>query len=320
MPEQLPVAHEMTDRPPEFIAPNLSPAGLQLHPRELAEGVYALMANDLPKDNNGLIVGDKAALVVDSGVSPAVGRHIQDVAAGLTDTPVRYLANTTYHGDHTFGNTAFGAEVAVFSSRMNKAAMTDLATEKRIRTESMYGDDSLDAVTTWRTPDVVFDRFCEIDLGGRVVQLWHLGPGNGAGDTIVYVPDAKVAFTGNFAMPAGITPMMLIGNPLGYARTLRTMQALLDVDTLVPGHGYLGPAEPAVSALISYLEHLAGAVSRGLEAGVPLEVLYEELPIWSIETPATAPEQLRALVRSFHRLNILLAHRWLGGQRAEAAA
>lgn len=317
---QLPVAHEMTERPPEFIAPNLSPTGLQLRPQELAEGVYALMANDLPKDNNGLIVGKNAALVVDSGVSPDIGRHIQEVAADLTGTPIRYLANTTYHGDHTFGNAAFGAEVAVFSSRMNKAAMTDLSTEKRIRTESMYGDGSLDTVTTWRTPDVVFDRFCEIDLGGRTVQLWHLGPGNGAGDTIVYVPDAKVAFTGNFAMPAGITPMMLIGDPLGYARTLRTMRALLDVDTLVPGHGYLGPAEPGVSALISYSEHLAVAVNRGRETGVPLDVMYQELPIWGIETPANAPEQLHALVRSFHRLNILLTYRWLGGQRTDAAA
>lgn len=315
----LPIAREMTERPPGFIAPNLSPAGLRLRPQELADGVYALMANDVPKDNNGLIIGTNAALVVDSGVSPGIGRHIQDVAASLTDKPIRYLANTTYHGDHTFGNTAFGAEVAVFSSRINKAAMTDLPAEKRIRAESMYGDDSLDMVTTWRTPDVVFDRFCEIDLGGRVVHLWHLGPGNGAGDTIVHVPDAQVAFTGNFAMPAGVAPMMLIGDPLGYARSLRTMLALLDVDTLVPGHGFLGPAEPGISAWISYLEHLAAAVHRGRDTGVPIEVLYDELPLWGIEPPAAAPEQFHALVRSLHRLNILLTYRWLGDAHTEAA-
>ncbi|MDJ1135650.1 MBL fold metallo-hydrolase [Streptomyces iconiensis] len=170
----IPVVHEMDERPPGFIAPNLSPADLRLEPQELAEGVYSLMANEVPKDSNGLIVGEKAALIVDSGITPGIGRHIQEVAAELTDKPVRYLANTTYHGDHTFGNTAFGEEVTVISSRIDRAAMTDLAAEKRLRTESMYGDRSLDQVRTWCKPDAVFDRFCEIDLGGLVVHLWHL--------------------------------------------------------------------------------------------------------------------------------------------------
>ncbi|WP_245225797.1 MBL fold metallo-hydrolase [Streptomyces smyrnaeus] len=316
--EHLPVVHEMSERPPGFIAPNLSPADLRLQPQELAEGVYALMANEVPKDNNGLIVGTKAALVVDSGITPGIGRHIQEVAAELTDKPVRYLANTTYHGDHTFGNTAFGEEVTVVSSRINKAAMTDLAAEKRLRSESMYGDRSLDHVLTWRKPDAVFDRFCEIDLGGLVVQLWHLGPGNGLGDTVVHVPATKVTFTGNFVLPAGVTPMMLRGDPVSYAHSLRTMRAVLDVETLVPGHGYLGPAEPGVSAWISYLEHLAAAVHRGKEAGVPVEVLCDELPMWGIQPAAGAPEHFQALVRSLHRLNVLLTYRWLGGVSTQA--
>ncbi|WP_199747704.1 MBL fold metallo-hydrolase [Actinomadura sp. WAC 06369] len=315
----LPVAHEMSERPPGFVAPNLSPSGLRLEPRELAEGVHALMADQVPKDNNGLIVGRDAALVVDAGITPAVGRQIRRLAADLTGKPVRYLVNTTYHGDHTFGNTAFDEDVTLFSSRLNKAAMTDLAAEKRLRAESMYGDDSLDTVLEWRKPDVVFDRFCEIDLGGRVVHLWHLGPGNGPGDTVVHVPDAKVAFTGNFVLPYGVTPMMLIGDPVGYARSLRTMRALLDVETLVPGHGFLGPAEPGISAWISYLENLAAAVDRGLRAGTPVEALYEELPMWGIEPVPGAPEQYRALVRSLHRMNILLTYRWFAGRPAEAA-
>ncbi|WP_369201128.1 MBL fold metallo-hydrolase [Streptomyces sp. PU-14G] len=314
----LPVVHEMSERPEGFVAPDLRPTGLTLLPQEVAEGVYALMANEPPKDNNGLIVGEDAALVVDSGVTPAVGRQIQELAAGLTDKPVRYLANTTYHGDHTFGNVAFGSDVTLFSSRLNKAAMTDLEAEKRMRAESMYGDGALDEVVTWRRPDVVFDRFCEIDLGGRVVQLWHLGPGNGSGDTLVHVPDAKVTFTGNFVMPAGVPPMMLIGDPLGYARTLRTMQALIDVDTLVPGHAFLGPAEPGISGLISYLEHLAAAVSRGKDDGVPLRELYE-LPMWGVHPSPSAPERFHEQLRSLHRLNILLAYRWLDGVRTKAA-
>lgn len=312
-----PVVHEMSERPPGYTAPNLSPVGLELDPHQLGEGVYALMANQVPKDNNGVVVGEKAALVIDSGITPGVGRYIQEVVAGLTDKPIRYLANTTYHGDHTFGNTAFGSEASIVSSRINRAAMTDLDAEKRIRTDSMYGDEAvLDQVVTWRKPDVVFDRFAEIDLGGRFVQLWHFGPGNGCGDTVVYVPDAKVAWTGNFLPPAGFPTMLLIGDPVSYARSVRAMRATLGIETFVPGHGFSGPAEPVLSGLLTYLEHLAATVSQRKEAGQHLNRMYEEIPIAGIEPLASAPQQFTALLHSFHRLNILLTYRWLQGAAA----
>src|SRR5207248_9043173 len=83
-----------------------------------------------------------------------------------------------------------------------------------MRFGNMRGDqDVLADVTTWRQPDVAFDHYCAIDLGSKIVELCHFGPGNAPGDTVVYVPDAKVAWTGNFLMSAGIPPMLLAGGP-----------------------------------------------------------------------------------------------------------
>lgn len=229
------VIPELVERPTGFIAPNLSPIGLVLEPKPLAEGVWALLANEPPKDNNGLIVGSHAALVVDSGVT----------------------------------------------SRLNRAAMTDLEAEKAIRRESMYDDEhALDGVVSWRHPDLVFDRFCEIDLGGRVVQLWHFGHGNGSGDTIVYVPDAKVAWTGNFLGPAGVSPMLLAGDPVSYVRTLRALQATLDV------------------------HRAAGETADRVVDSVPLRNPIQ-LP------PSPASDRFAALNESLHRLNVLSIYRWL---------
>lgn len=309
-------AREIVERPPGFVAPDLSPSGLVLQPEELADGVFALLANRPPKDNNGLIVGDRCALVVDSGITPAVAAQIQRHAAALTDKPIRYLANTTFHGDHTFGNAAFDDDVVVVSSAKNKAAMTDLGDEKRARQESMYGDPSLDTVLRWRLPDLVFDRRLEIDLGGRTVELWHFGPGNGPGDTIVYVPDVKLAWTGNFLVPAGVAPMLLIGDPLRYATTVRAMRQALDIEKFVPGHGFIADAEQASRWLIAYLEGLATGVSRRhqdgqTEGAIRSEVGFEgvlDLPGSHAAAPAVA-----ALNQSLHRLNVLTTYRSLTG-------
>jgi cyclase len=88
-------AREIAERPHGYQGPNLSPVGLELVPRCLADGVYGLIANIPPKDNNGVIVGDRAMLVVDAGITPSVSSQIQEHAARLSDRPLRYLVNTT---------------------------------------------------------------------------------------------------------------------------------------------------------------------------------------------------------------------------------
>ena len=49
------------------MGPDLDPEGLVLQPQELGPGIYTLMANQPPKDNNGIIVGSRAALGFASG-------------------------------------------------------------------------------------------------------------------------------------------------------------------------------------------------------------------------------------------------------------
>ncbi|MEW9555878.1 MBL fold metallo-hydrolase [Nonomuraea sp. NPDC050783] len=317
---------EIAERPEGYGGPNLSPVGLELRPHELAGNVYALMANIPPKDNNGLVAGRDAALVIDAGITPEMSARIQETTATLTDRPVRYLVNTTYHGDHTFGNAAFPDEVVIVSSRVNKENMNDLAFEKQVRSGNMYGDAALlDTITEWRRPDLVFDSYAEIDLGGRLVELHHFGPGNGPGDTVVYVPEARAAWTGNFLCHAGIAHMLLQGGPVPYAESLRRMRAALpDLETLVPGHGPMGDAREAVDTLLAYLERLHDDVEASVRAGRSLEETYAACAdpwaegldrrlvaaIEGYQVPRDrAVQGMLALCRDLHRLNVLATYR-----------
>jgi cyclase len=317
---------EIAERPPEFRGPNLSPVGLELRPHEIAEGTFALVANQPVKDHNGVVFGSKATLVIDSGVVPDVGRQIKRLAEGLSDRPIRFLANTTYHGDHTFGNTAFPDDVAVITSRANRDNMDDLEWEKGIRSANLYDDHAvLDGVTTWRLPDIVFDGYAEIDLGGRIVELHHFGAGNGPGDTIVHVPSARTAWTGNYLCHAGVSHMLLQAGPEPYLASLRKMrEALPDLETIVAGHGPMGSAPQAISALHDYLERLSTEVATALEVGRTVEEtartctdpwaegLDDELlaAIASYPVPTTAAQaSFLDLCRNLHRLNVLTAYR-----------
>jgi cyclase len=319
---------ELAERPEGYRGPNLSPRGLRLTPTQLATDTWALVANLPPKDNNGLVVGKRAALVVDAGIVPDVSAQLQQLVAQQTDRPLRYLVNTTYHGDHTFGNASFPAEVTVISSRINRDNMTDLAYEKARRAGNMYGDVALlDAVTAWRKPDVVFDAAAEIDLGGRAVQLLYFGPGNGPGDTIVYLPDAHVAWTGNYLSHAGIAPMLLQGGPTPYLASLRRMrEALPELRTIVPGHGPVGDGHAAIDWLVGYLEQLLHDVAQARQAGRTMQQTLQTCPspfadgldprvvsaLTRYQLPQdVARQRLLELMRNLHRLNVLATYRAL---------
>ena len=89
---------------------------VQLEIEKLADGVYADYPNDA-KDKNpkgypvatsgGFVVGDKGVLVVESMVNKRLADQVMEFIKQVTDKPIRYVVNTSYHGDHAYGNYVF---------------------------------------------------------------------------------------------------------------------------------------------------------------------------------------------------------------------
>ncbi len=71
---------EIFERPAHYVGPNLDPSRIRFYPRSFAKGIYALMASPMPRDNSGLIVGDRSALIIDAGINGNSARKIQSLA------------------------------------------------------------------------------------------------------------------------------------------------------------------------------------------------------------------------------------------------
>jgi glyoxylase-like metal-dependent hydrolase (beta-lactamase superfamily II) len=77
---------------------------------KVAEGIYAFVeppGHAIVSGNSTLIVGDDAALVVDTGHHPALTRRMVAEVRRLTSKPVRYVVNTHWHNDHVAGNAIY---------------------------------------------------------------------------------------------------------------------------------------------------------------------------------------------------------------------
>lgn len=310
---------EIQERPAHYRGPNLDPTGVKLFPRFLGRGVYALMAGRVPRDNSGVLIGSRGALVIDSGINGSMARQIQACVKKLTDKPLLYVVNTNYHGDHTFGNYAFPETVEIVAHRKTLDSMGDLAAEKRIRARNLFGNDAAIAdVTSWRKPDRVFDgEYLELDLGDRTVQLWHFGPGNTPGDTIVYVPEVKAAWTGNFLSNELIgNTMLLEGGPREYIDTLARCKNKLEIKRIIPGHGPMGTSA-AIDKLIAYLWWLLREVDEALRLGLSRVAAVEAISLDKrfLVSRFSPASRVNLLIENFHRLNVLATYRALATER-----
>jgi cyclase len=284
-----------------FVAPPLHPGGVSLETRELAPGVYALLSTRPPVDNSGFVVGERGVLVVDAHINGAMARQIQDAVRRVTTKPILYLVNTNYHGDHTFGNYAFPAGTLIVAHRLTADRMRDFDREKQFLLQTVNNDPTVYGDVQLRLPDVVFSDRLRLDLGGRVVELYHFGPGNTPGDTVVYVPEARVAWTGNLVVGEGSIPFLIEGGAPAYLETIARFAATLDVEQIVPGHGAMTSGR-ILPRYVSYLSDLVGSLRDAARAGKPLDEAVR-LPLSAAFAPP-ADSPLAPFVQGVHRWNL----------------
>src|SRR5712692_915444 len=248
-----------------FVAPPLNPTGVQLETKQLGSGVYALLASRPPVDNSGFVVGERGVLVIDAHINGAMAREIQAAVRRVTQKPILYLVNTNYHGDHTFGNYAFPADTLVVAQRRTAERMRDFEREKAFLLQTVNNDPTVYADAELRLPDIVFDNYLRLDLGGRVVELYHFGPGNTPGDTVVYVPGARVAWTGNLVVGEGSIPFLIEGGAQAYLGTIAQFAQALEVESIVPGHGLMTSSR-SFDRYLGYLSNLIRSVREAARA------------------------------------------------------
>ena len=299
---------EWADFPEGFTPFFLNPTGARLDAKELSPGVYALLSSVPNVDNVGFVVGDRDVLVVDAHINPAMARQIQERVREVTDKPMRYLVNSNYHGDHTFGNCAFPAETVIIQHRRTADLIPYHEEERRFMLPCVGNDPKILEGVELRRPDVVFDDYLRIDLGGKVVELHYFGPANTPGDTITYVPEAKVAWTGN--MTGGNLVVTLESNAPTYMNSIARFAQTLEVETLIPAHNPISGPE-LLGGYMQYLSDLTQAVRGAVSAGWTLAEAMERIP-FALDRPYSPPEDHPRIgfFRDLHSYNVMKTHQF----------
>lgn len=264
------------DREPEDPQLVWTPNHVVLVSKEVAPAVFAVYPDDAEAKNaagipvatsGGFVIGDKGVLVIESMLNRRLANQMLALIHARTTKPILYLVNTSYHGDHSYGNQFFPPGVQIIQHVATQAYIRDHFAADVEFMKTYFGRNSgMDELKPQPAQILLQDGArIQFDLGNKSVQVIHLGFAQTDGDLFVWLPTEKVLFTGNPIISGGPSlPWLLDGKLDASLTTMRTLLAMMPRDAvIVPGHG----CPTGVSAIeypIAYLAELKTQVRTAI--------------------------------------------------------
>jgi cyclase len=244
---------------------NVTPAGARVadpHLQKITDRVHAYIQPDggWCLNNAGIVVGDGQVLLVDTAATAKRTYALRDAVDSLTDAPVRTVVNTHHHGDHTHGNYVFADTARIIGHELCPDGIrAEGKLLEQLWPHVEWGE--IERVV----PSETYDSGVTLDIDGIVAQVVHIPASHTVSDSVVWLPEERVLFTGDLIFSGG-TPFVLMGSLSG---SLDALDALRGFDPLVivPGHGPVADASVIDEAerYLTWLAQLAAdAHGRGL--------------------------------------------------------
>jgi cyclase len=251
----------------------LSPPPRHFRLEPVGDGAWAAIA--LPDrgavGNAGIVDLGGEVLVFDAMLTPGAARELR-VAAEELAGPVRWVANSHWHGDHVRGNAVFEG-ATILATAQTRELIAALG-EERLRGMKATPDEQWDELEgelreqgkneeaelltefrrelpslEQRLPDETWEG--RRALGRAELLTW--GGGHTASDAVLWLPELRLVFTADLVV-VDSHPWLGDGDPEGWLGILDRLDEL-GIERLVPGHGPVGSGAH-VGFVRSYVETL----------------------------------------------------------------
>lgn len=271
--------------------------------RELvSKNIFVFTSELYAQVTAGAILTPSGAIVIDTLAFPAETQQILRFVEGRHHIPVRYVINTHYHADHTYGTCLFeGAQV--IGSELCRELLDGPGRSSLEAARSTSRE--LDQIQI-RLPDVVFgdEGDLKMYLDGVELTLRH-SPGHSPDSITCMVEEEGILFAADTMMPV---PFFADGS---WSDFVASLEALLDIECemIVQGHGEVilrGELHSRIEEDLDYLHLIRNRVAKIVEAGKGPQAL----DAIDIESCGKSRISLNGIVQQLHRGNLewLYAH------------
>ena len=203
---------------------------VQVRVVQLTPGLHVLFGAG---GNIGLSTGPDGTFIIDDQFAPLTQKIVAAIRT-VTASPVKFVVNTHWHGDHTGGNENFGNSGAVIVAHEN--------VRKRMSSEQFIAamNSRVPASQRAALPVVTFADAVTLHLNGDSIAVTHVNPAHTDGDVIVHFMKANVVHMGDVFNNTGLPfiDRSSGGNSAGIVAAADRVYGMANAQTrIVPGHG-----------------------------------------------------------------------------------
>jgi len=274
----------------------------------VSENVYWFQSEVYAQVTAGVITGPQWAVVVDTLATPDETLAMRSFVEEELAVPVRYVINTHYHADHSWGNCFFpGATVIAH------AICRDIMLEKGSSSlESARKQNPVFKQVKLVLPHLVFrDGELSLKVGKKNLIMLHT-PGHSRDGISILVEEDRVLFAGDAFMPL---PYIVDGDADVLTTTIKKI-GKMGLENIVQGHGDIilrGEIEDAVKENLAYLTAVRKAVRVAARRRNPMDAL----AMIDIESCGKSRVFLGGLAAELHRRNVRFLYKQVLNEPAE---
>ena len=231
---------------------------------ELADGMYARLHENLT--NAGIIIGDEGVMIIDSLRMPSFARDLKDDVKLITDKPIKYVLDTHAHWDHSWGNEEF-PDSTIIGHKNCYLEMTDPDWNSEWRSKITSSNDPWSSeanLVNITPPNLTFETSMSIYIGGRELEILHLGKAHTSGDIFIHVPSEKLVFTGDVIQKERVP--YLVDCYANYWLDTDDRVSELPINKFVSGHGDIGNHDDLMEAR-AFIHTLVGETKNTIKDG-----------------------------------------------------
>jgi cyclase len=242
---------------------------VEIKTEPLAPGVAVLFGAG---GNIGVSYGEDGTTLIDDQYAPMTGK-IQAAVTALGATPVKFLVNTHWHGDHSGGNENLGNAGAVIMAHDN--------VRMRLTAGGKIGGNAVPPAAKAALPVITYADGLKLHLNGEEVRVISVAPAHTDGDSIVHWTKSNVIHMGDLFMLQVSFPFVdrdSGGDVRGFVAAADTALAIANDQTkIIPGHGAIA-TKADLQNHRNMIATVIAKVEAGMKAGQTLEQIKASNP------------------------------------------
>jgi glyoxylase-like metal-dependent hydrolase (beta-lactamase superfamily II) len=266
-----------------------------MHRERVSENVYWFQSEVYAQVTAGVVTGPQWAVVIDTLALADETLAMREFVEHDLNVPVRYVINTHYHADHTWGNCFFPGATVIAHGLCRQ-----LLEEK--------GSASLEAARRQNNalrqvkivlPHLTFDQGEMLLRVGKKNLILMPAAGHSADGVGVLVEEDRVFFAGDAFMPL---PYVVDGDVDILAATIKKI-GRMGLENIIQGHGDIilrGEIDAAVKENLAYLAAIRKSVRIAARRRSPEDYLSEI----TIEECGKSRVYLGGLAETLHERNL----------------